>query len=219
MLGRDIVFPLILFVILGVSAAFLLAPKGELDQEARLAVLSEAQALALLEAAQEPLSPRLVFWKAELTAAAGNGALADRQLADLSMRTEQTAVIAAARADLAFRSGDLRQAADYLAAAQIRAPSDAQRQKLVDTYRRLGDAAAEREALSSAPLGDLTGPELIRLVDLIAAEGARAEALEIARSALPLAGQSAPELAERFAALALSMQQVACERRSNTRPR
>jgi len=198
------VLPPILFAVLGVGAAFLLVPKGELDQEARLTGLSQTQALALLNATQEPLSPRLAFRRAELTAAAGDGLLADRLLADLTARTEQTAVIAAARADLAMRRGDVRQAAEYLAAAQARALSDRQRQKLADVYRQLGERAEERKILSAVPLIDLTGSERVRLVDLIAAEGARAEALEVARSALPLAGQNAPALAERFAALALS---------------
>lgn len=207
MRDRDVVLPLVLLVAFGVGAAFFLVPQGELDQEARLTSLSEAQALNLLNAAKEPLSPPLAFRQAELTAAAGNGALADRLLAGLIARTGQTASIAAARADLAFRSGNLRQGADYLAAAHSLVPNDRQRQKLADIYRQLGDRAAERKTLSSVPVTELSASERMRLVDLMAADGATAEALEVAHSALSLAGQDAPALAERFAALALSTEQ------------
>ncbi|MFG6665240.1 hypothetical protein ACGYKB_18460 [Sulfitobacter sp. 916] len=200
---RDSLFPLILFVILGLGAAFVLIPKGELDQEAQLAALSDAQALSLLNTSQEPLSPRLAFRQSELTAAAGDGLLAEKLLADLETRSEPTAAISAARADLALRAGDLAQAAVYLAAAQERMPHREQRRKLAALYYHLGDWAAERRTLISVPLTELSGPELVRLVDLTAAEGATAEALDVARAALPLAGQSAPLLAERLTAIAL----------------
>lgn len=204
MRDRDIVLPLVLLVIVGVGTAFFLVPKGELDREARLTSLSEAQALSLLNAAEEPLSPPLAFRHAELTAAAGNGPLADSLLADLTARTGQTASIAAARADLALRAGDLRQGAAYLDAAQSLSPNDTQRQKLAIIYRQLGESAAERKTLSTVPLAELTAAERIRLVDLMTAEGAIAEALDVAHAALSLPRQNGPALAERFAAIALS---------------
>jgi hypothetical protein len=207
MRDRNIVLPLVGFVILGLGTAFFLVPKGDLGQEARLTALSGEEALALLNVTPEPLSPRLAFWQAELTAEAGDGLLADQLLADLTARTEPSAVISAARADLALRAGDLQKRADYLAAAQDLAPSSERRQKLAGIYRNLGDRTAERQLLSDSPLTELTGSELLRLVDLTAADGALEEALEIARAALPLAGQSAPALADRFAAIALSIGQ------------
>ncbi|MDF3355487.1 hypothetical protein HKX17_16840 [Sulfitobacter sp. KE34] len=199
-----IALSLVAFVTLGAAAAFFLVPKGELNQESRLAAIPAKEALALLNAAQEPLPPRLAFQRAELTAQAGNALLADTLLAELAARTEQTAIISQARADLAIRRGDLRKAADYLSAAHDRAPSLEGRQKLAGLYRQLGDRVGERRTLASSPLTELTGSELVRLVDLIAADATPAEALEIARAAVPLAGQSASALAERFAAIALS---------------
>ena len=207
MRDRDIVLPLVMLVVFGVGAAFFLVPKGELDQEAQLTSLSETQALSLLNAAKDPLSPPLAFQQAELTAATGNGALADRLLADLTARTGPTASIATARADLAFRAGNLRQGANYLAAAQSLSPNDNQRQKLAETYRRLGDSAAERTVLSTVPLTKLTASERIRLVDLMAADGAILQALDVAHSAFLLPGQNRSALAERFAAIALSAEQ------------
>jgi hypothetical protein len=188
----------------GAGAAIILVPRGELGQEAQIAVLSPADALAQLTALQEPLAPQLAFRQAELVAEAGDAAAADNLLAALAERTLANLPISKARADLALRSGDLQAAVAHLAPVQSATPEDALlRQRLGLLYRRTGETGAERALLSAVTLAELSKPELVRLVDLTAAEGATEQARDIARLAVPLGGQNAPDLVHRFAALAL----------------
>jgi hypothetical protein len=201
---RGALLTLIALAVAAAGAAVLLVPRGELKTEAELAAVPAPEALAQLDAVQDPLTPQLAFRQAEWTAASGETEKADTLLAALASRTPQSAMIAAARADLALRKGELLQAAFHLAQAQSAAAQPVLRHRLGLIYRRLGDSGSERALLAAAQLGDLTEWERIRLIDLTASDGATAEAMALAGAAVSLGGPQAPQLAERFVALALT---------------
>lgn len=201
---RDALLKLIILAGLGATAAFILLPKGELGQEAELASLPPSQSLARLDAMDDQLAPQLAFRHAELTAASGDAKTADALLASLAKRTGNTNAIATARADLALRSNNLFLAVEHLQKAHSLAPGHLQRQRLGRLYRQLGDTENERALLKADNFAELTGPERLRLVDLVADQGATAQARALAETAVELGGSDAPGQAERLAAIALS---------------
>ena len=201
---RDPLLKLIILAGLGAAAALILLPKGELGQEAELASLPPSESLARLDAMDEQLTPQLAFRHAELIAASGDAKTADALLASLAKRSGNTNAIATARADLALRSNNLVLAVEHLQEAHSPASDQLQRQRLGRLYHRLGDTENERALLKAVNFADLTGSERLRLVDLVADQGATSEARALAETAVQMGGADAPEQAERFTALALS---------------
>ncbi|MFP7671914.1 tetratricopeptide repeat protein [Marivita sp. S0852] len=152
----------------------------------------------------DQLTPQLAFRHAELTAASGNAKAADALLASLAKRFGETNAIATARANLALRSGDLELAGEHFERASSLANDPVQRQRLGHLYRQLGDGEKERALLKAVDFADLTGFERLRLVDIVAAQGAMSEARALAETAVQMGGTDAKKQAERYAALALS---------------